>query len=104
MWICKDCKNVFDECYRDYETHGLDTPPYEKILRCPHCLICNPAFAYKCENCNDYTDRVIDGYCEDCAKELMQSFKEQITRMFPNSKDRHFLLYNALCEQDWGLV
>ncbi len=39
MYQCQYCGCVFDEDEFDFvvETHGLDTPPYEKIAVCPMC-------------------------------------------------------------------
>lgn len=53
------------------ETHGLDTPPYEHIIACPHC---GGAFveAKRCSSCgefitNDYVATQDGGlYCEEC--------------------------------------
>lgn len=38
-YICNVCENEFTEDELDFviETHGLDTPPYERIAVCPHC-------------------------------------------------------------------
>jgi hypothetical protein len=37
MYRCKECGFVFEEPYEYEETHGLDTPPYEKWSVCPRC-------------------------------------------------------------------
>ena len=37
MYYCKDCGEEFDFVEVVFETHGLDTPPYERIKRCPYC-------------------------------------------------------------------
>ena len=39
MYRCNRCGNVFadDEFNFVIETHGLDSPPYERIAVCPYC-------------------------------------------------------------------
>ena len=37
MFTCCECDNEFDEPRLFIETHGLDTPPYEKYYGCPYC-------------------------------------------------------------------
>ncbi len=102
MFICDNCLKVFEVCKVSYERHGLDTPPYEKILRCPFCLACNPHFAYRCTKCGEYTQRVFDGYCGECARHLKERFKETMEQHFC-SEDRRFLMYNALYDDDWAV-
>lgn len=36
-YICHSCNSMFDTPLSYHETHGLDTPPYEKIRVCPIC-------------------------------------------------------------------
>ncbi len=37
MYHCTDCNTEFEFVEVVFETHGLDTPPYERIKRCPSC-------------------------------------------------------------------
>jgi len=37
MYCCTDCKAAFEYVEIVFETHGLSTPPYERIKRCPFC-------------------------------------------------------------------
>ena len=37
MYRCTDCKGEFDFLKIVFGTHGLDTPPYEKLKLCPYC-------------------------------------------------------------------
>lgn len=37
MYKCCDCGNIFEYPTEWYETHGLDTPPYEHWSGCPRC-------------------------------------------------------------------
>lgn len=36
-YICFDCGEEFDTPKLYIETHGLDSPPYEKVRGCPVC-------------------------------------------------------------------
>lgn len=69
MFYCKSCGYEFDHADVTYETHGLQSPPFEEICVCPacrstdffeksstHCRCCGsrlPAGAkdYCCETC-----------------------------------------------------
>lgn len=41
MFKCLECGNKFSETLEIIETHGLDTPPFEKRYVCPHCKSSN---------------------------------------------------------------
>ena len=47
MYICNNCKQMFEEPDFLYETHGLDTPPYEKLYFCPYCHCGDFNFIYQ---------------------------------------------------------
>jgi hypothetical protein len=102
MFICDECRKLFEVCNVSYETHGLDTPPYEQILRCPYCLACNPSFAHRCSKCGEYTARIFDGYCGECKEQLKKEFRKTMEENFC-IEDRRFLMYNALYDDDWAL-
>lgn len=36
-FFCRDCNRYFDNPKFYEETHGLDSPPYERISICPYC-------------------------------------------------------------------
>ena len=72
MYICLECKNLFDTPTVYTETHGLTEPPYESYCGCP---LCGGAYqdAIKCESCGDYiTDKyyTVGGkkYCGECVE------------------------------------
>ena len=52
MFVCYDCEKTFYEPKIWINTHGLDTPPYERYSGCPYC---GGAFteAYKCDCCDE---------------------------------------------------
>lgn len=37
MYFCEYCDAEFDEPEEYFETHGLDSAPYEKFSVCPYC-------------------------------------------------------------------
>ena len=71
VFVCVECRELFEEPGHYVETHNLDTPPYEEWDGCPSC---GGAFieAFKCDCCDEFiTDDYIeieDGkrYCREC--------------------------------------
>lgn len=66
MYHCTDCGAKFLYAEVVYETLGLDTPPYKRILRCPachsdeieekeeyHCNFCGAKLREKGKYCSD---------------------------------------------------
>ena len=70
-FLCWECEAIFDEPKIWTQTHGLDTPPYERYAGCP---VCGSAFTttYKCACCNEWiTGSYIkldsgERVCENC--------------------------------------
>lgn len=64
---CHNCGRRFEEPDIITETHGLDSPPYEKIDVCPYC---KGYFSeiHECKICGEhYTiDELTSGVCDDC--------------------------------------
>lgn len=69
MLKCSDCGKVFenDEAVEITETHGMETPPYEKFYVCPNCRG-NVEKAKKCRICGeyDYEEDMLDDVCTAC--------------------------------------
>lgn len=67
---CLDCGHIFEEGEeaRWEETHGLDTPPYEKFTGCPLCYgeyeETTPCKCCGSEHLPCELDE--DGLCEEC--------------------------------------
>lgn len=36
-FFCRECNRFFDNPHYYEETHGLDSPPYERVSICPYC-------------------------------------------------------------------
>lgn len=66
MYRCTDCDMEFEFVEVVFETHGLSTPPYERIKRCPfcrstryeetqsrHCRFCGSRLRTEGEYCSD---------------------------------------------------
>ena len=72
MFRCCECGNLFEEGEQAvwYETHGLDSPPYEKWSGCP---VCKGDYeeVHQCKECGDWhtEDELYDGWCEKCLRE-----------------------------------
>ena len=72
MYRCRECGNLFEEGEQAVweETHGLDSPPYEKFSGCP---ICKGDYeqVYQCKKCGDWhtEDELYDGLCDKCLRE-----------------------------------
>ena len=74
MYRCENCGNLFEEGEQAVweETHGLDSPPYEKFSGCPVCN-CEYEEVYKCKECGDWhtDDELYNGWCENCLLETI---------------------------------
>ena len=74
MYRCCECGNLFEEGEQAVweETHGLDTPPYEKWSGCP---VCRGDYeeVHQCKKCGDWhtEDELYDGWCEKCLRETI---------------------------------
>lgn len=69
---CCKCGNLFEDGEQAvwYETHGLDSPPYEKWDGCP---VCRGDYeeVHQCKECGDWhsDDELYGGWCEKCLRE-----------------------------------
>ena len=74
MYRCCECGNLFEEGEQAVweETHGLDSPPYERWSGCPVCKGDYEA-VFQCEECGDWhtDDELYDGWCEKCLRETI---------------------------------
>ena len=74
MYRCCECGNLFEEGEQAVweETHGLDSPPYEKWSGCP---VCKGDYeeVHQCKDCGGWhsEDELYDGWCEDCLRETI---------------------------------
>lgn len=75
MWICLECREVFEEPQRWEERHGFTYGPFEKWSGCPYC---GEAYveAYRCDCCDEWitgsyikTDSGLR-ICENCYIDL----------------------------------
>lgn len=71
MYVCLECRKVFEEPAQWTETHGLEYGPYEEFDGCPYC---HSAYtkAHKCDCCDEWITsmytKIDDGkrYCNSC--------------------------------------
>ena len=74
MYRCCECGNLFEEGEQAVweETHGLDSPPYEKFSGCP---VCKGDYeeVHQCKGCGDWhtDDELYEGWCEDCLRKTI---------------------------------
>lgn len=104
MYYCTDCKNKFEFVEIVFETHGLSTPPFERIKRCPICHSTDYEEVKNthCKFCGSKL-RVSGEYCSDrCAKagryyfELEKRNREKFKNSAIASTVREIAEYNRL--------
>jgi hypothetical protein len=61
---------MFDEPKTEYESHGLDGPPYERWLVCPYCNDNDFVEAKECERCGAVVAELHNGLCDICYDDL----------------------------------
>ena len=83
MYKCEECGNLFEEGEQVewVETHGLDSPPYERWSGCP---ICKGGYAEikPCKICGSYNHDFDEDYCEQCKKDVRKRFSTFIEEEF----------------------
>ena len=89
MYCCTDCGAEFEYVEIVYETHGLSTPPYERIKRCPACH--GTELTYKentyCKFCGSRLNGK-EEYCSEKCKKLGEKYYAEQTKrrnLFKNS-------------------
>lgn len=74
MFRCCECGHLFEDGEQAVweETHGLDTPPYEKHSGCPLCKG-DYEEVHQCKECGDWhtENELYDGWCEKCLRETI---------------------------------
>jgi hypothetical protein len=90
MYKCVGCGNIFEEGEQAVweETHGLDSPPYEKFCCCPscggefeeakHCVVCGGCFL---------EDELNDGICNECLYELEEEYRHDFNKCYEISEN-----------------
>ena len=92
MYRCCECGNLFEEGEQAVweETHGLDSPPYEKWSGCP---VCKGDYeeVHQCKECGDWhtDDELYDGWCENCLRETINY--ETFLSYCEDNKDEQYL-------------
>lgn len=83
MYYCSECLTEFKEPEKIIETHGLNEPPFEVFLVCPHCK--SKAFYIKnvthCRCCGaKLTGGAIEYCSEECRRKSLKLRKEHLRR------------------------
>lgn len=81
MFICNNCRNVFDEPNEIKECVGefWGTPAYRTRLVCPSCRENDFAEAHDCPRCGEATGED-DFFCKPCQDVLLTLYKEVMER------------------------
>ena len=98
MFRCCECGNLFEEGEQAVweETHGLDSPPYEKFSGCP---VCKGDYeeVHQCKKCGDWhsEDELYDGWCENCLRGTINY--ETFFKYCEANKDEQYLDTFVMC-------
>lgn len=72
MFVCLECKNIFEEPKEYVEKHRLESPPYEHFYCCPFCGG-DYSKTFRCDGCGEWiTGNFIEVFsssecfCEEC--------------------------------------
>lgn len=99
MYRCENCGNLFEEGEQAVweETHGLDSPPYEKWSGCP---VCKGDYeeVHQCKKCGDWhtEDELYEGWCEKCLRDTINY--ETFFEYCEANKDEQYLDTFVMCE------
>ena len=105
MFRCFECGNLFEEGEQAVweETHGLDSPPYEKFSGCP---VCKGDYeeVHQCKECGDWhsEDELYDGWCEKCLRESINY--DTFFEYCEANKDEQYLDIFVMSELLGGMV
>ena len=106
MYICEECKLVFDEPDVVYDNLGLSITerggfPGEKVLVCTGCKSEEIEEADICMRCGEVfpSYEIDDGFCAKCQAKLMEQFSIAISEVKGLFTDAEF---DFLCSKfDW---
>ena len=107
MYKCRECGNLFEEGEQATweETHGLDSPPYEKFSGCP---VCKGDYekVHQCKKCGDWHSEdelyEYEGWCEKCLRETINYntfFEYCEANKDENYLDTFVMCYLLNCEE-----
>lgn len=106
MYVCNDCKSVFDEddAVSKSEDVGeyFGSPSYRSYDVCPHCESYDIEEAEKCQLCEEYGEvESYDGkcYCPECVEYIKKKFGDLITNNF-NANERK-MIYWCIDVETW---
>lgn len=87
MYICLDCKSVFDEpkTLKDPIGTFMGETAYEEWDSCPHCGETDIEEAVKC-HCGEYT-LITEPLCKECREDIEKGFRRLIDGLTADGKD-----------------
>jgi DNA-directed RNA polymerase subunit RPC12/RpoP len=86
---CHNCGRRFEEPDIITETHGLESPPYEKVAVCPYCHVYFEEM-YQCKICGEwFTDgELTSGVCDDCIYKFVEEDKSYFAEKLLEEKEK----------------
>lgn len=104
MYICENCKGLFDEprAVRDFVGYRGDEPMSQMLYCCPHCGSDSIDEARLCTICGDLKGErdVRDGICFCCIDRVKEAFDTLVSKEFTEDEKRAL----SLLEEDEPLV
>ena len=89
MYYCNECEREFETPRKEYESHGLPYPPFEKIYVCPFCR--SNSISKKTTHCRCCGAKLKNGKTEYCSsacrfkgEKLWQKQNLKIKEMYDN--------------------
>lgn len=83
MYKCDECGNLFEdgEEFHWREKYDSETPFYVDMAGCP---LCHGSYTeiYPCKICGSYNHDADEFYCDNCKKDVQESFKKLIDDNF----------------------
>lgn len=89
MYRCTDCNRKFDFVEVVFEKHGVNTPPYERVKRCPYCSSADYVTEeHNCRFCGVKLRATNADYCSDrceAAGKKYYGWQQKNEDLFKNS-------------------
>ena len=89
-YVCNSCGEAFDDPEEWEDSHGLDSPPYEKIIVSP-CCHDGYSIATECADCGkDISIHNKYGLCEECKTKALKQFVYYLNNEL-TERDREYI-------------
>lgn len=99
MYLCKECKNTFEEPLVVKDSHELPGGFFEEVLFCPLCGGDDFEPAVRCEKCSRFIpeSQNVFGLCRECEQEADRKwgYIQNIARLIFDQNERNYLNWKA---------